>query len=343
MTIMFGIFLLLAAFRDSVVGNDTAEYVRQFGYYKGLPYFNYNLDISRYESGYVLLNTVIKTFTDNYTVLLFIVSLFYLYSVGRFINNYSKFIWLSVFIFYTLGIYFMVFNLLRQCIAIGIFIIAIDFIIKGKPFKYLLSILLATLFHKTAIVLLPLYLLRNKKMNFKIVIVSLLILSFILLFFDNIMLLVNKVFPHYYSYYYHSKYSENGARLATVLHSLLIIILFVVGRVLKSKYVGKGDVSYKSVEHKAQLDLVDNLFEVLTIVNITIMLISLRLNLLDRFGDYFLPIMAVYLPNTITKGGRVLHLISYILVIILFLYITIILIFRPDWSGIFPYKFIESL
>lgn len=330
------IFLFLfAGFRDITVGNDTYEYVRQFNSLSGISGILNNIEISRYEIGYVALCTIIKTFTNNYTVLLSIVSAFYLISVGRFINKYSQNKWLSIMVFYLIGNYFLIFNIIRQCIVICILLNSIDYIISNKKKKYIISMLVATTFHISSVVLIPLVFIREYKLNIKQHIRILIITIALILVFDKLMLLIVNILPQYKSYYMESIYSEGGVRLASIVNIIVIGIIMLICKIFSGK-------KYKNLNNSERNNIENvymNLFELMTIINVVILILSLQFNLLDRISEYFTSILIVYLPNSISRLGKYTYLIGYIVICLLVIYITVILYARPEWSGILPYKF----
>lgn len=125
------------------------------------------------EKGYFILNKIIP----NYPLLLFIVTFFTLYiiflSLKIFFPKYESFLF-SMYVY----LYYLQWNLgtIRQGISIAIFMLALTFLHRKKIFKYSLLILVACLFHKTSIILLPLFLLPFFSWKFWISIFSILIL-----------------------------------------------------------------------------------------------------------------------------------------------------------------------
>ena len=318
---------IFSTFRDVSVGNDTNEYVRVFNSFGGIDKLADNINSSRYELGYVLINTIIKTFTNNYTILLGIISIIYLYSIYHFINKHSKSKWISIFLFYTLGIYFLIFNLLRQCIAISIFLYAIDFIINKNPIKYIISIFIASLFHITALILIPIYLFANKRINLISILSIIMIILAMLFCFDQIMNILIKIFPQYSRYYISSKYAGTGVKLASIMQIMISLFILVF-----------GELFYKKNNKLDRLEKMD-VFENIQIFNLCILIISMKFNLLDRISDYFLMIQAVYLSNVLSNVDSTFYLKNTLVINISIIYITIIQYFRPEWSGIFPYIF----
>jgi len=102
----------------------------------------------------------------------FFVTAFFIVGVTLFqINKYSNNIYLGVVLYYVWGGYFGANNTTRQYIAIVISLLAVQYIIKDKPFLYALSILAAIGFHTSAIVVVPLYFLCRKKFNRNVLLV----------------------------------------------------------------------------------------------------------------------------------------------------------------------------
>ena len=68
------------------------------------------------------------------------------------------------------GVYLSYMNGIRQQLAFCIFVFSLEFIFKRKPIKHYLLILLAFMFHSSALLLLPIYFLFQLKKKFMIVI-----------------------------------------------------------------------------------------------------------------------------------------------------------------------------
>ena len=76
-------------------------------------------------------------------------------------NVDKKDYWLSIFIYLFCADYFLVgASMMRQWLAMCIFILAIPSISQGKPLRYFLLVLLMASIHLTSLVLLPLYFLH---------------------------------------------------------------------------------------------------------------------------------------------------------------------------------------
>lgn len=109
-----------------------------------------------YESGWVVVN---KLFF-NFYILVASLSVFNCFIYFKFINKYvpSDFWWIALFI-YVFNTNFMLIqsSAMRQTVAILIFIYSIKFILNKAFWKYIIACLVASTFHSSAILLLPVY------------------------------------------------------------------------------------------------------------------------------------------------------------------------------------------
>lgn len=108
-----------------------------------------------------------------------IVALPLIFLYCRFVYKYSNRPSLSFLLFLSLNYYGMCFTLMRHSIALALVISSYSFLKERKLTKFILIILLASMFHKTAIVFLVAYPLYTMKFNVKqfIVIIIALMLS----------------------------------------------------------------------------------------------------------------------------------------------------------------------
>ena len=78
--------------------------------------------------------------------------------------------------------YIFTFTGLRQAISLGISFLSYSFISRKKPISFIVSVLIASLFHSSALVLLPAYLIAKMKIGLKQPVLVLLSVSIALLF-----------------------------------------------------------------------------------------------------------------------------------------------------------------
>jgi len=178
LAVAFISMVLVAGLRDKVVGTDTGGYVR---YFNRLQSFDDVLEIgSRMgEYGFWTMTWLVHFISDKYVVYLSAIALLVFGAFQWIITEQSLRIDISFFVFITMGFYTFPFNGGRQGVACAIYALAISPLLKGEFIKYACYVFIAFLFHKTAIVLLPLYFIINRPNDFRNIILIILIGLFI--------------------------------------------------------------------------------------------------------------------------------------------------------------------
>lgn len=143
-------------------GNDYFNYLELYDNYTNssvglFDFTNYGIMKSK-EWGWIFLNKLFKPFGFfSFIIFITIVENVIIY---RFVkkNVSSKYYWLAVFV-YAFNPYLMVIgaSMMRQWLAICIYLLAFDYICKRKPILYFLLVTLAMQFHASAFIMYPLY------------------------------------------------------------------------------------------------------------------------------------------------------------------------------------------
>ncbi|MGE8683685.1 MAG: EpsG family protein [Acinetobacter sp.] len=168
---------IFAGVRSSRVGTDSGTYTSDFRNQLNLEYFVFREDI---EYGYQLLSYIILNFTHNYFWLFFISSIIVVGSYLHLFKKISKDYFLSIYIFITFGFYTFYFNGLRQGLAMAVAIWATPYLIERKIFNFSLLIVVASFFHKSALIMFFMYLIVNLKVKLEYKLVSTFLGSFFL-------------------------------------------------------------------------------------------------------------------------------------------------------------------
>ena len=124
-------------------------------------------NVTHFEPLFLLLNKFVYCVFDNVDFVFIISSFITVGLMFKTIKKQSSIIPLSVFLLIGSRFYFYSFTQVRQYIAIAIFIYSLQFIIEGKFFKYIIHILIASMFHKLALAYIPLYFVRNIRLTKK--------------------------------------------------------------------------------------------------------------------------------------------------------------------------------
>lgn len=306
----------VAGLRSDEVGTDTGNYVRIFNE------LNFaGGSTSHGEYGFSLLIWILRGISDQYVILLVGIAILcvlcFQYSIGKCSVNLG----MSYFIFIAAGFYTFFFNGARQGIACAIYSIAITHLINKEFKKYLLVVLIAALFHKTAIITIPLYFVFNRgnTRNVNCTIVAIGILEVLLLPY------IVDITSQYDSRY--STYGTAGEGGGTITAAYLVILsLFFL---IFKKYIWKHRESYESFLNMVVFGAVFSLVPTILRVNPSGIL---RLNIYFTISTVFLwPLVYV---NLMQKKTRLLF--SFCLLIF---YLAFFILSTQRFSNLVPYTF----
>jgi len=121
----------------------------------------------RYEPGFAILAYACRMIAggDGYLFFQFVVTLIQVILLIRFLQRYSSNIPLGIIIFLAMSGLIMMINLMRNTIAILIFLNGIHYISERKPLPYFLICIAALMFHLSAILYFPLYFFLHRPIN----------------------------------------------------------------------------------------------------------------------------------------------------------------------------------
>lgn len=175
--LFIGLVILLWLFVGTrLVGPDLFTY---FSFFKIIPGLGYLLPaipkftvLTAFEPGYLLLNGIFHSFhLDFFSFMLFYCAVFLFFFTHN-LKYYTDLPFTALLIF-TGFIYMSSFSAIRQIMAAAIFFYSLRSLIDGHGGKYLLWILLASLFHVSAIPLMIFYFVRDRKLKNQTIIVIL--------------------------------------------------------------------------------------------------------------------------------------------------------------------------
>lgn len=157
--------ILLATTRGPQVGTDLSMYL---DYYNSMGSNLRDVLDYRIEWGYALLNYIVYWATGSETIFLFLVALTTYSILVFFFYKCSYNPVYSIIIFVGMFMYCMSYNAIRQYLAVAFLCLAYYLLQKNSRKAYiLLCFIIATLFHKTAIIMLPVFALKIYFNNFK--------------------------------------------------------------------------------------------------------------------------------------------------------------------------------
>lgn len=165
--VAFLLIILFSAFRFNY-GNDYAEYYARHQSIAKIPSLqtllgHFDSPFDKYqgvELGWTLLNWLFKTF--GFEVLIICTSIFTNVVYYKFIKTIvpRKWYWLALFTYiFNPSLFFVPLSMMRQSLGMALFVFSFKYIYDKKLIIATLLIFLASLFHKSGIILLPLVLL----------------------------------------------------------------------------------------------------------------------------------------------------------------------------------------
>jgi hypothetical protein len=117
------------------------------------------------ESGYVLLNWVVGRLGFSFHSFLVFYAAIVVGSVSLFIYRYCENAALGFATFISLGAFVSFFGILRQSLALAIFLLAIPALERRKPIRFFLIVIIAGLFHQSLFIAAALYFVVKLKAN----------------------------------------------------------------------------------------------------------------------------------------------------------------------------------
>ncbi len=213
--LMFLILFAVSACRLNV-GNDYAKYVE----------FMHLVDCDAYVPTEVGFNTLVKIIygISGFENFLLVFAFFAFFTVLLFIAAIYKqadSFGFSFFLFMAFGYYFQSFNTVRYYLALAVAVYAIPYVLKKEWGKFVLLILLGATFHKSLLVVLPLYILAT--INWKKWQLALAAIFCSTFFFLQDFYL--KVVVFLYPTYEDTEYLEGGTSYINILRCVAVLVL----------------------------------------------------------------------------------------------------------------------
>lgn len=130
-----------------------------------LQHLGMTMEKSTVEPGFLLYTALCKGLIDNYHAFVMISTLINLCLLLRFFSRYVQNLPLALMCYVCMGGLIISINLMRNSIAILLFLNVIHLIQERRPIPYFATCLLAITFHYSAIVFFPLYFFLHRRLN----------------------------------------------------------------------------------------------------------------------------------------------------------------------------------
>lgn len=258
---------------------------------------------------FLFLTKFITIFTKNYHVYLAILAVPYIFSVTKLINDYSRMKLLSFICFLSLY-YFYSFFLLRQVLAMSFTIWSYKYIKEGNITKFILCVIVASLFHITALIFLLAYPFARKNKfglkNYLYILVSLLISYYAA---PEIIKLIGQFIPKLGSWIYNGVYSTDK--------SVSMFGLFITVSILAFCHITRKRGQENS-------DILYNLSTLGSIIFALSNVVAEFYRVSIYFSIFNVLLISETIPKLTIKNNRIILLIGIIIFLLLYLFLRTI-------------------
>lgn len=316
---LFIIMLCISGFRWDV-GIDWMSYYTTFdGDLLKLATFE-----ERIEPGNILIKLLLNTNGyDNSLYWIWSMSFITLFCIFYTTNKLSPLPLFSIALYICLGMYFYSFNGIRQHCAVALTTILWPCLIERKLIKYIIGVIIASLFHKSAMIILPIYFFCRHKFNKNTLIIGLIITLLLGTIASTIIDKVASYIPAY-NVYQGSEYAQSNSNLLSYLRILFPLILFSL---------------LIPVYDKLTTDNIQKVFTNLTLISIYLGVLFPNTALGIRINYYFLISQIIFIPMLCKAYSAKNSLIIKTFCIISgFCFIYFTLLSKPV-AKILPYQF----
>lgn len=334
------IMFSLLGFKDATIGNDTANYIELFN---RLKHISSMVDESiRFEKGYQLYNKVIGMLFDTPQALFIITAIICMGCICFGIIKNSVNWQYSLFIFVGLRFFYFFLSGLRQSIAVSMTFVAYYFLKKERIVSFFAIILLASTFHFSAFIFILAWPVSKMKLEKLAILKVLLLIFFIYIFLNPILEIVLGYLPVYYSLYLGTE-AASANNLSDFINAVIpCLVIFFAKSVdytnIASSYNLQENNKYSNFSF-CYLDVDTQILFLIIAAGLSI--IATRVSILDRMVQYYWIFSIITIPNILFSIEDDRKRTNWYLVIscLVIVYNLTLLILRPEWNMIIPYRF----
>jgi hypothetical protein len=280
--ISFGLLFVFLALRYDY-GNDYPGYLKDFMRLSFSDFTSYS-KTTHFEPGWTFLCYLFRPFgVKGFFAMTAVLALFNCVVYYRFIKRYvpPAYYWLAVFLYvFTPELMLIHASAMRQSVAISLFLIAIGFLQKKNVIGYFICIGIATLFHLSALILRPVFLLGmfNWKIN-KATAAGLLASYIVFVFMGKVLKepITNFIATYFQKYAVYN--SQSGIEIGTGMGLMFYTLLFVLILWYEQYQTRENAIVFK-----------------LAVVSYLLLPVSLIIMILGRSAMYFQPATIAVIP-----------------------------------------------
>ncbi len=319
MIIFFLILLAILMLRHQDIGIDLKNYLASFSAIKRIPFNKMFERFEYYEKGYVLLMKIIARITSNKQIFISIIALISLVPIAVMYSKNSENALLTISLFLLLPNYTMLFSGLRQVIAIALVVVSYKFVKEKKLLWFLVIVLIAFFFHKSAFIAFLLYPIYHMNITRIKIAILLPIIGLIFIYNKPIFEFLLQFLGEYDNY----SYSETGAYTMIILFALFVLFSYIAP---EEKNMDNETIGLRNI---SVMILVLQIFALASSV-------AMRMNL---YYTVFLPILIPKVINRTSERNQKIYRLVGIFMTLFFLAYYVYKLTKGESSlEIYPYK-----
>lgn len=284
LTAIFLILFLLSACRLNV-GNDYAKYVEFMHLVNCDAYvpteigFNFLVKLIYGLSGY-------ENFLLVFAFYSFVTVLFFLLAMYEQSDEFG----LTFFLFMALGYYFQTFSTVRYYLALALALYSMKFVLRKQWGRFVVLILLGVTFHKSLLVVIPLYWLASLPWKkWQLAIAAAFCATFLFLQ-DFYLKLVVFLYPTYED----TEYLEGGTSYISILRSAAVLMF--AGIVCLMRRRENGEKSVVDIEEETAWNCRFRFYTYLNLGALVLYVFCSFLPIISRIGYYLMVSQILFLP-----------------------------------------------
>lgn len=312
---VFVILSALSACRLNV-GNDYARYVE----------FMHLVNCDAYVPTEIGFNLLVKLLYglsgfENY---LLVFAVYAFVTVGIFLlamYEQSEDFPLTFFLFMALGYYFQTFSTVRYYLALALALYSMKFVLRGQWGRFLVLILLGSAFHKSLLVVIPLYFFATLPWKKWQLAVGALFCTTFLFCQDFYLKLVVLLYPTYED----TEYLEGGTSYINILRCTAVLVFAGIVYWQERRLRGKAEISKEDAEVRDGLAAAEHFYFYLNLGALVLYVFCSFLPIISRIGYYLTISHLFYLPlllgrlrdgrwRSVFRGGILLAAILYFMI-----------------------------
>jgi transmembrane protein EpsG len=285
--------------------------------------FSWEYILSQKDIGFGILQKILKVFSTDPQLLLFVTALVTNVLIVLVLYKYSRIFELSLYVYITSGMYIVSMNGIRQYLAAAIIFAATKYLLDGDWKKYILIIIFASTFHQTALILIPIYFIVRREAWTRATFGLLSLAIIFTLGFNQLSgLLFSAIENTEYGHY--KNFSEGGANVLRVIVQAAPLVFAYLGRE-KIRRIFPGS------------DYIVNM----TLLSVVFMVVATQNWIFARFSIYFglysLILISWVIKLFAEKQQRIVYYGILLFYAVYFYYenaIALGLVYRSDFFGL---------